>query len=515
MKKQIIGLSWYVGAFAALIIPAASFAATLNAYDAAGGGGQACPALALQCPAGTYDTIISGCNHACVYPSTSAPSGTQKNDFLTGGAGTTMNAGNGTSGILSPFNTAVPGINGIITAGTAAGSGIVQNAFTYGGVLTGSTTASTHVDGSKECPILSRTLRIGAQGSDVTSLQSYLIAQGYLSANATGYYGTLTQQAVQAWQSAQGIVTGGSPTTTGFGMVGPMSRDRLTRGCTSGSGNSSVRLNANPTTGSAPLSVVFGVMPNVWATTTADTWGGQNSTLSLVFGDGASTTIPACIGSLSTCATATTSIIHTYSADGVYTAQLVDGPSGTNPRCDGITLSCPLGMIARPIRVVGEVVIRVGTTTASTVTMAANPYSGSAPLAVTMSAAGLTTNMQYIFQYGDGANSGPLTATATGTISASHTYANAGSYNASVQSYIACAWATPYRCMIAVMDLATTTVTVTAATSSPWSGQMCQLYMPNCAVGTTLTWTYNAATGCSVPSCTPTTNASGGTFLTH
>ena len=37
------------------------------------------------------------------------------------------------------------------------------------------------------CPAFTRSLSIGRSGSDVTALQEYLNAQGYLSVNATGY----------------------------------------------------------------------------------------------------------------------------------------------------------------------------------------------------------------------------------------------------------------------------------------------------------------------------------------
>lgn len=70
--------------------------------------------------------------------------------------------------------------------------------------------------------MLSRTLRLGSRGSDVTTLQNYLITQGYLtSGSATGFYGPLTQAAVQKYQSQKGIVSSGTPATTGYGAVGP------------------------------------------------------------------------------------------------------------------------------------------------------------------------------------------------------------------------------------------------------------------------------------------------------
>jgi hypothetical protein len=82
------------------------------------------------------------------------------------------------------------------------------------------------------CPVITRLLTIGSRGDDVTALQTYFIASGHLTIEApTGYFGAATQAAVQAWQSERGIVTSGTPETTGFGAVGPMTREAL-QNCT-------------------------------------------------------------------------------------------------------------------------------------------------------------------------------------------------------------------------------------------------------------------------------------------
>lgn len=63
---------------------------------------------------------------------------------------------------------------------------------------------------------------------EVTKLQDFFAAGGYMN-TATGYFGPLTEAAVQHWQSSQGIVSSGSPATTGYGSVGPRSRAALTK----------------------------------------------------------------------------------------------------------------------------------------------------------------------------------------------------------------------------------------------------------------------------------------------
>ena len=100
-------------------------------------------------------------------------------------------------------------------------------------------------------------LTVGSKGADVTALQQFLINKGYLTAvsSPTGYFGTLTQKALAAYQSANGIspavgyfgpktraflnsmsVSSGTTTTTTTSTSG------LPAGCTSTSGYS-------PTTG--------------------------------------------------------------------------------------------------------------------------------------------------------------------------------------------------------------------------------------------------------------------------
>ena len=69
-------------------------------------------------------------------------------------------------------------------------------------------------------------------GSDVTQLQHCLMGGGPLAAgNTTGYFGPLTEAAVKSFQSANGIVSSGSPSTTGYGAVGPKTRAFIAAKC--------------------------------------------------------------------------------------------------------------------------------------------------------------------------------------------------------------------------------------------------------------------------------------------
>lgn len=105
--------------------------------------------------------------------------------------------------------------------------------------------------------------------------------------------------------------------------------------------------------------------------------------------------------------------------------------------------------------------------------LSAFPTSGPAPLAVSFTATTPDAN-QYIIDFGDGSNSGPFQGA-----SASHTYTAPGTYTATLSRYIACLYATPIHCMIAVQNIGQATITVTTQTqnsgftvTSPTAGQV-------------------------------------------
>ncbi len=76
-----------------------------------------------------------------------------------------------------------------------------------------------------------RTLARGANGDDVTVLQRFL-AKAYTNFPAsTGYFGPITEQAVQEWQSEHSVVSSGSPATTGWGVVGAKTRAAIAKAC--------------------------------------------------------------------------------------------------------------------------------------------------------------------------------------------------------------------------------------------------------------------------------------------
>ncbi len=79
-----------------------------------------------------------------------------------------------------------------------------------------------------ECVDLKFNLRQGSRDArtkgEVSVLQNFLIEEGYLSGEATGFFGFVTRVAVQKFQSAVGI---GSVGTPGYGNIGPKSRAKI------------------------------------------------------------------------------------------------------------------------------------------------------------------------------------------------------------------------------------------------------------------------------------------------
>ena len=172
------------------------------------------------------------------------------------------------------------------------------------------------------CSLLARNLAQGTQGDDVRGLQEFLNGEGYLSANATGYFGPATAQAVAKWQSSQGV--------SSVGSFGPLSRERIKLWC--GGGNTE-RFAASPQYGPSPLTVTFKTNVQLANPQMIADAGDYK----IVFGDGAEYVLP-CTGANPSCNGPHTAE-HMYSSQGTYTASLVHfgyfgiaNPDGSAPQ---------------------------------------------------------------------------------------------------------------------------------------------------------------------------------------
>ena len=198
--------------------PSTAYTYTIAAYDAAGN-------------ASTQSASASGATLAATVTTTTSTS-------ATGGGSTT------------PLSTSIPATTQIISpniSATSSVSGVVSSTLA---------TPSTPTSISISSLTLTRTLYRGIRGTDVTSLQTFLIQKGHLApTNATGFYGPITMQAVQKYQCAQSIVCSGNEATTGYGVVGAKTRAKLNAGSTA-SGVSSSTTNLTNAQVDAILSVL-------------------------------------------------------------------------------------------------------------------------------------------------------------------------------------------------------------------------------------------------------------------
>lgn len=84
------------------------------------------------------------------------------------------------------------------------------------------------VNTTYNCLKINRVMRPEDYQDDVIKLQEFLKERGYFHhPHITKYFGPVTKKAVQDFQSAEGIVSQGTPQTTGFGQVGPLTIKKI------------------------------------------------------------------------------------------------------------------------------------------------------------------------------------------------------------------------------------------------------------------------------------------------
>ena len=203
-------------------------AAALPATCASAASGSSAPSAAevllqlLQSPAPAPLTSTTTASTPNTSPSVTVPIGVSLSTRISLGAG------------LIPQNSIIPqapATTSAATTTTTSTASLIQSLYAELATLEAeiaaleaSSTATTSggaSPSSEPCPsfTLTQNLSLGSKGQDVTTLQEFLVAQGYLHVAPTGYFGTLTQAAVQAFQEANGIAA--------IGQVGPLTRAKI------------------------------------------------------------------------------------------------------------------------------------------------------------------------------------------------------------------------------------------------------------------------------------------------
>jgi PKD repeat protein len=246
----------------------------------------------------------------------------------------------------------------------------------------------------------------------------------YPEGTTSGYFGALTEKAVQRWQAKNNIVSSGTPGTSGYGVVGPRTAAAIALLCSTGASSPvGGYIQVSPISGNAPLNV------NVVATVNS-TNSCAGAIYLLNWGDGTnSISIPV---SANNCQPVSQTYQHTYTSGGTYQITLSSGAhqTGASVTVFGGTNTTTTGG-------------GTGTQTqAPSETFTATPTSGAAPLTVTFS--GIVTGADQgwcssgcsdIMTLGDGSQAAvplPTSQTQSQSYSLQHTYANAGTYTATL-----------------------------------------------------------------------------------
>lgn len=289
-----------------------------------------------------------------------------------------------------------------------------QQLGTSGGSSATTGTPSTPA-GEVQCPHVSRVLKRGATGVDVTRLQQFLALDPsvYPEAQVTGYYGALTEKAVQRFQCKNKLVCDGTADSTGYGVTGPRTAALLALQCPAiigGNANSNVGgfIRVTPISGNAPLNVTIEATVNTTKSCTGATY-------EVDYGDNTPKTIINVPGN--SCNEMRQVLAHTYSSSGTYTIVLRSGTQQTYATVTvggGTSGAVPSGTVDA---------------------LSAAPVSGNAPLTVTfrgtINSSGACSINTYVLDFGDG-QTAPLAPSGctTSLFTATHIYSSAGSFNA-------------------------------------------------------------------------------------
>lgn len=336
---------------------------------------------------------------------------------------------------------------------------------------TGSATGST----LSNCPNLQYNLERGdtdtATAQEVTALQKFLAQDPTLYPEMTisGYYGTLTEAAVQRFQVRYGIVQAGNYQSTGYGRVGPKTRAAIASACTNTTttttttttntaNNNYMSFLAEPSSGAAPLAVKVTLKNTAASACTSYyvDWGDISTPLSYE--------APAYANCNS--ASFTKTFTHTYVSPGTFTLSAKAGQS-------------PLAQLT-PVN--QNITVYGGTTGISDDECFITPQSGYAPLAVDarvlLGGSLCDGQLAYYVDWGDGNVSSTNYCSDPNAHyeTLEHTYTSSGSHTARLLQAHPSATFTESTCTINVNPTSTSIYGTSSATPS----DSCKVWYDGC-----------------------------------
>ncbi len=286
---------------------------------------------------------------------------------------------------------------------------------------------------SSSCPLIGQSLKRGSSGNDVTRLQQFLARDPsiYPEGQVSGYYGALTEAAVQRWQVKYNIVSSGTPGSNGYGVVGPRTAAAIALLCTTGSyggvpgpsgsgGPVGGFIQVTPVTGNAPLTIAVQATVN-----TVNSCAGATYTLD--YGDGAPPSLIAAPAGV--CTQMTQTLGHGYQYGGTYLVTLSAGGHRTSATVQVYGAGPPTQSTPNPTP--------TPTPSTSWGIISVSPAVGGNPLAAAIEIE-YPACAAYSIDWGDGTlpssvgtQSGCSVAASNATIN--HTYATGGAYTVSLR----------------------------------------------------------------------------------
>ncbi len=160
-----------------------------------------------------------------------------------------------------------------------------QTSTSNGSNPSSNTTPTSNSNGN--CTLLSTNMSIGSTDrtteGEVSRLQAFLGKDKsiYPEDAITGYFGSSTLAAVQRWQAAQGIVSSGNSESTGYGNVGPLTREDINKElemeCEMGDSSSSSSSPDSTASSTGDIGSSSSSSSDSTASSTGDVSGGENA----------------------------------------------------------------------------------------------------------------------------------------------------------------------------------------------------------------------------------------------
>gem|GEM_PF-415253 len=190
---------------------------------------------ATSSPKATTTSQTSGGGSSASSSAASSGSSSTSDGTTTGSSSSASSSGGGGGGGQSSSeNTTSTNTHTSQGGGGGGGGGGGMSSTIGNGNSTSETRVETTSSGSQtqdhptysKSPI-TRFMWLGVRSEEVRAVQKMLASEGLYEGELTDFYGPRTRKAIEAFQQKYDVVSGGSPDTTGFGIVGSKTLSKL------------------------------------------------------------------------------------------------------------------------------------------------------------------------------------------------------------------------------------------------------------------------------------------------